>query len=107
MEWNTIEYIYPLAFKKFVNIMFPNTGILTVSSLDNYDIKKLYKFFDNEGIYLTVEMYNPRQWVFSISFGNGVVYGPAKESQKTRVECEISGFFESFRLLDKKLTDKS
>jgi hypothetical protein len=106
MEWYFIEYIHPNAFNRFVKTMFPNIGLLTTSSLENYDIKKLYKFFDDEGIYLTIEMYNPHQWVFSISLNNGVVFGPTKESKKTREECELTGFRECFQILEKKIKDK-
>lgn len=101
MEWYTIEFLYPKAFNKFVKTMFPNVGLLTVSTLENYDIKKLYKFFDEEGIYLTLEMYNPHQWVCSISLENGIVFGPTIESRTTREDCETEGFFECFRILEK------
>jgi hypothetical protein len=46
-------------------------------------------------------MYNPHQWVFSISLHNGIVFGPTQESKKTREEAEEDGFFECFRVLDK------
>jgi hypothetical protein len=34
---------------------------------------------------------------------NGVVIGTKNQSKKTREEIEIDGFFECFKLLDKKL----
>ena len=43
------------------------------------------------------------QWVCNISLANGVVIGTNNESKKTREEIEIDGFFECFKLLDKKL----
>lgn len=106
MEWYSIEYLYPLAFKRFVEVMFPNVGLITISILENYDIKKLYKFFDEEGVFLTIETYKPYQWVFTISLSNGIVVGPTKESKKTRENCEIEGFSECFRILEKKIKDK-
>lgn len=106
MDWYTIEFLYPESFKKFVQFMFPNVGLLSISTLEYFDIKKLYKFFDKEGIFLTIEMYNPHQWVFNISLGNGIVFGSFKESKSNREETECDGFHECFKLLDKKLDTK-
>lgn len=106
MDWYSIEYLYPNSFKKFVDKMFPNVGILSLSTLEFYDIKKLYSFFDGEGVYLTIEMYNKYQWVFSVSLDNGIVFGLARESKKTREETEIEGFMECFKILDRKIKDK-
>ena len=50
-------------------------------------------------------MYNPKQWVFSISLQSGIVFGPTQESKFTREETETEGFTECFRILDKKLKD--
>ena len=101
IDWYSVEYLYPSSFKKFTNVMFPNVGVLSLSTLEFYDTKKLYYFFDKEGVYLTIEMYNPHQWVFSISLHNGIVFGPTQDSKKTREEAEEDGFFECFRVLDK------
>lgn len=103
IDWYTIEYLYPTAFKKFINSMFPNVGIVSISTLNLYDHRKLYRFFDNEGIYLNIEMYNPNQWFFSISLQNGTVFGPTQSSKPTREEVEIDGFFECFKQLEKKM----
>ncbi len=86
--------------------MFPNVGVLSISTITTYDLKKLYRFFDKEGIYLTLEMYNPKQWIFTISLSNGVVFGPVQSSKETREEAESDGFSECFRILEKKLTDE-
>ena len=102
MDWYVIEYLYPIAFQRFKDTMFPNVGIISLSTLGLYDSKKLYQFFDKEGVYLTVEMYNPHQWVFTISLKNGIVFGPTQESKTTREETETDGFIECFRILDKK-----
>ena len=64
-------------------------------------MKKLYQFFDKEGVYLTIEMYTPNQWVYTISLQNGFVYGPTNDSKTSRDEIEIDGFNECFRVLDK------
>lgn len=106
MKWRIIEEIYPMAYQKFVDCMFPNLGVPSVMVLEYYDIKKLYKFFDEQGVYLIVEMLRPKQWQFLVSFDNGIVVTPKSESKKTRDEIEIDGFYECFKLLDKILKDK-
>lgn len=106
MDWYVIEYLYPISFQRFKDTMFPNVGIISLSTLGLYDTKKLYQFFDKEGVYLTIEMYNPNQWVFSVSLKNGVVFGPTQESKPTREETETEGFIECFKILDLKLKDK-
>ena len=106
MDWYVIEYLYPNAFNRFKDIMFPNVGIISLSMLGFYDSKKLYQFFDKEGVYLTVEMYNPHQWVFCISLKNGTVLGPNQDSKPTREETETEGFLECFKILDLKLKEK-
>ena len=105
IDWYSIEYLYPNSFKRFIGVMFPNVGILSISTLECYDTKKLYYFFDKEGVYLTIEMYNPSQWVFSISLSNGIVFGPTQDSKTTRNEVEYDGFIECFRILDKLIND--
>jgi hypothetical protein len=104
LDWYCVEYLYPTAFKKFNDVMFPNIGVLSLSTIETYDIKKLYWFFDKQGIYLTLETYNPNQWVFTISLSNGVVFGPTQFSKENRVDIEKDGFLECFKLLDKKLS---
>ena len=101
MDWYSIEYLFPKAFKRFAEVMFPNVGLLSLNTLEFYDTKKLYQFFDKEGLYLTLEMYNPNQWVFSISLHNGVIFGPTQNSKPTREETEVDGVLECFRILDK------
>jgi hypothetical protein len=107
MEWREIELLYPESFKRFVTKMFPNVGVISISTLEFFDIKKLYGFFDEEGIYLTIERYNKNQWVSTISLSNGIVFGPAKESRRTREETEQDGFTECFKVLDFKLKQKN
>jgi hypothetical protein len=103
MDWYTVEYLYPDGFKKFTEKMFPYVGVVSLSTLEFYDIKKLYNFFDKEGIYLTIEMYNLNQWVFSISLQNGIVLGPNQSTKSNREDIEYDGFLECFKLLNKKL----
>lgn len=105
IDWYCIEYLYPRAFVRFNETMFPNVGLLSISTINSYDIKKLYRFFDKEGIYLTVEMYNPKQWVYNISYNNGMVFGPEQSSKESREEIESDGFLECFRVLEKKLVN--
>lgn len=101
VDWYVIEYLYPNALQRFICTMFPNTGVISMSTLMMYDIKKLYYFFDKNGIYLSVEPYNPNQWVFSISLHNGIVFGPTQNSKKTREDAECDGFIECFKVLEK------
>lgn len=103
IDWYVIEYLYPKSFKRFAQTMFPNTGIISLSVLYVYDQKKLYQFFDNEGIYLTIDKYGPKQWFYTISFKNGVVIVPEQESKCDRESIEIEGFIECFKQLENKL----
>ncbi len=107
LDWYTVEFLYPKAFKKFSKCMFPNLGVLSISTLEFYDTKKLYQFFDKQGVYLTIEMYNPKQWVFSISLHSGIVFGPIQESQTTREDIENCGFVECFKVLENLLKDEN
>jgi len=52
-------------------------------------------------------MYKKNQWVYNISLHNGIVLGPGQESKPTREECEIDGFLDCFKLLDKIIKDRN
>jgi hypothetical protein len=101
MDWYTIEYLYPLSFNKFKESMFPNTGIVSLTVLEHYDLKKLYSFFDNHKIYLIIENLKPSQWAYTIST-NDIVFGPG-DFQNSREKIEENGFTECFRTLEKML----
>ena len=103
MDWYELEYLFPKAFQRFKESMFPHTGLPSLTALEYYDIKKLYYFFDKEGVYLIVERLKSDIWVHTITT-NDYVLGPG-DFKKTREDCEINGFTECFRLLDKKLND--
>lgn len=103
MDWQHIKENYPKSFEKFISNMFPNLGVPCVMSLNFFDIKKLYKFFDDNGVYLNIEMYNKNLWFFTISLKNGYVIGNGKTSRQTRDEIEIDGFMGCFKMLEKKL----
>jgi len=104
MDWYVIEYLYPNALKEFSRTMFPNVCLPCLSILSYYDVKKLYKFFDKLGIYLTVEMYTKNNWVYSISLTDTKGYlNSSGESKTNREDIEIEGFYECFRILEKKL----
>lgn len=107
IDWYVIEYLYPESFKRFTDTMFPNIGVPSISILQNYDIKKLYLFFDKQGVYLNVERCCPHIWLFNISLDNGMVFGSGSGTKFSREEIEEEGFIECFRLLDKKLRCKS
>jgi hypothetical protein len=85
--------------------MFPNTGIVSLSTLSYYDNKKLYYFFDKEGIFLMIERFNIDVWNYTISLHNGVCFGPGDLSKKTREEAESEGFAECFKILYKCIRD--
>ena len=103
MDWYYVKTYCPKSFERFVCGMFPNVGIPCVSSLNLFDNKKLYKFFDNNGVYLNIEMYNQNQWAFTISLNNGFVIGNGQTSKQTRDEIEKDGFIECFKILEKRL----
>ena len=105
IDWYTIEYLYNESFNRFTNIMFPNMGVMCTSSLKNYDMKKLYRFFDKEGIYLNVELYGKYHWVYNISLHNGTTLGSPQITRHSREEIEVDGFIECFKLLDKKIRE--
>jgi hypothetical protein len=105
LDWYTIKYLYPSAFGRFSEVMFPNIGVESVSTLELFDIKKLYHFFDKEGIFLIIEMYSKTNWDYCISLSNGFSFGPSKETKRTREEIECDGFIECFRFLDKKISE--
>lgn len=105
MDWYTIEYLYPESFKSFKRSMFPNMGIVCVASLQFFDIKNLYKFFDKEGVFLNVETYSHCHWVYTVTLFNGMCISPCQFSGISREEAEEEGFNECFKLLDKKIRD--
>jgi hypothetical protein len=105
MDWYMVQFLYPIAFKKFTDIMFPNVGVISLSTLELYDMKKLYQFFDRQGIFLTTEMCRKNQWLFTISLQNGVVLGPTQDSKTTRTDIESEGFMECFKIMDKTLRE--
>ena len=105
MNWYTIQYLSSDATELFCKIMFPNTGVPSISVLDFYDIKKLYGFFDKQGIYLTIEMYTKNNWSYTIFLENEKVVLTSKESKSKREDIENDGFEECFKILDKKIKE--
>lgn len=103
MDWYTIKYLYPLAFEKFIKIMFPSVGLSSMVTLETYDIKQLYTFFDKEGIFLLTEIISTKLWVYNISTMNNKTIGISKNSKPTREDIEIEGFYECFNILESKL----
>jgi len=105
MNWYDIQYLYCDSMELFCSTMFPNVGVPSISVLEFYDIKKLYSFFDKQGIYLTIEMYTKNNWSYTISLENEKMIITSKESKNKREEIEYDGFEECFRLLNKKLIE--
>lgn len=100
LNWKKIKTSYPNSFEKFVETMFPYVGVIGVSTLSLYDVKKLYYFFDKQGIYLTIERIGPSQWLYTISFNDGSVISPKQSSRESRELVELDGFMECFRVLN-------
>jgi len=103
LNWKKIKNTYPTSFEKFVDTMFPYVGVLSVSTLDLFESKRLYYFFDKYNIYLTIERIGHNQWLYTISLGDGSVVCPRQSSMQTRDEVEIEGFTECFKILDKSI----
>ena len=101
MDWHVIKYLYPKSYDRFIETMFPYVGVISLTTLEYYDLKKLYGFFDREGIFLTVEMYIPNRWVHTVSLCNGIVFSSNQEPKSSREEIECDGFSECFKILDK------
>lgn len=107
MDWYEIGYLYPKSYKKFVETMFPNIGIISVSILKYFDLKKLYQFFDNEGIYLNIEMITLNNWTYTINVNGNMITSSDLYYRFTREEIENDGFYECFKILDKKINYKN
>jgi hypothetical protein len=101
MDWYIIEYLYPESFKRFIDVTFPNIGIVSTNSLSFYKTKNLYNFFDKEGLYFNVEQCCPKRWIYTISIKNIIVLGPINLKENTKEDIEIEGFTECFKILDK------
>jgi len=104
MDWYIIEYLYPNSFKLFIDTMFPSTGILSISVLKNYDIKKLYNFFDKQEIYLILELHCSNRWNYGIQVNNWYISSDVFE--KTREDIEAEGFTYCFKKLEEKICKK-
>jgi len=47
MDWYSIEFLYPNSYRDFIESMFPNVGIISVSTLYYFDTKKPSQEFKN------------------------------------------------------------
>ena len=103
LDWYVIEVFFPKSFESFSKTMFPNVGIPGITVLQYYDIKKLYRFFDKNGIYLTVEMLTKYHWIYNVSMNDNRTVFPCQEPKQNRESTEVDGFFECFRLMEIKL----
>lgn len=106
IDWYSVKFLYPLSFQRFVQTMYPNTGLVSLNMLKYFDNKKLYSFFDKEGIFLTIERYPTSQWVYNITLMNGTVSSPTTETLFSRDDAEYVGFYECFQLLNDSLSKK-
>jgi len=103
IQWKKIKNNYPHSYKRFVEVMFPYVGVIGVSTLDVFDTKRLFFFFDKESVFLNVERLGPYQWVYTISLSDGRGSFPEQETRQTRDEIEIDGFNECFKVLNREL----
>jgi hypothetical protein len=104
-DWYVIEYLYPFSYKKFIQKMFPTTGVPANVTLQYFDQKLLYGFFDREGIFLNTEIVGSEaQWMYTL-FVNGVTLS-YNTSRMSREEIEVDGFQKCFEYLEKKLNEK-
>jgi hypothetical protein len=106
LDWYKIEFFFPNAFENFKKTMFPNVVIPSLTILSHYDIKKLYNFFDKNGVVLTVEMIMKNNWVYTITLNDGSSIVPHQDVKFNRESIEKDGFYECFRFLEKKLINK-
>ena len=105
MDWYVIEYLYPESYKLFIETMYPNTGLVSLSTLKNFDLKKLYGFFDKQGIYLILELYNRNDWNYIIK-RNNIFLSDNILTRNTRDEIESDGFTQCFKHLESVLNYK-
>jgi len=105
IQWKKIKNNYPHSYKRFVEVMFPYVGVIGVSTLDVFDTKSLFFFFDKENVFLNVERMGSYQWIYTISLSDGRGSFPKQETRQTREEIEIDGFNECFKVLDRELTN--
>jgi hypothetical protein len=102
IDWYEMEYLFPQAYKRFIQKMFPSLGIPSCSALSYFDQKQLYGFFDREGIFLNTEVIGSQaQWMFTI-FTNGVTISNST-SRLSREDIEVEGFSKCFEYLEKHL----
>lgn len=105
MDWYIIEYLYPESYKLFIKTMYPNTGLISLSLLKNFDIKKLYSFFDKQEIYLILELYGTNQWNYIIK-KNNTFLSDNSLTKNTREEIESDGFMQCFKHLEFVINNK-
>lgn len=106
IDWYLIEYLYPESFKRFIDVTFPNIGIVSINSLSFYKTKNLYSFFEKEGLFLNVEQCCPKRWLYTISIKNMIILGPINLRENNKEEIESEGFVECFKILDKMMMMK-
>jgi hypothetical protein len=105
MDWYVIEYLYPESYKLFINTMYPNIGIVSMNVLKNFDLKKLYSFFDKQDIFLILELNNLNEWGFSIKTNNWFITDN-NIIKNNRDEVESEGFTCCFKFLEAKINLK-
>jgi len=103
MDWYSVKFLYPLSFDKLIKTIYPNVGLVSIITLESYNIKQLYSFFDDEGIYLITDLISSKIWVYNISTTGNKTTGMSKNSKATRDEIEIEGFYECFNILEQKI----
>jgi hypothetical protein len=105
MDWYIVEYLYPESYNLFIKTMFPNTGLVSLSLLKNFDLKKLYSFFDKQEIYLILELNMSNQWNYIIK-KNNTFLSANSSTRNSRDEIEFDGFMQCFKHLELVINNK-
>ena len=77
IDWYSIEYLYPSSFKKFTNIMFPNVGVLSLSTLEFYDTKT--DSLQQKNIWHEINSTEKAKWIDTIK-SHSQIYEVYKQS---------------------------
>ena len=118
MNWKEIEKKYPKAFLKLnewygIGLLEFNKeeperyghyftdGVHAVLMWNDFEIRDLYDFFDEQGIMCIVTLLNKR-WVYS-NIDNLEWEHSERSIFKTRKEAEKAAFLKAFEILEQKL----
>jgi len=105
MNWAEIKEKYKKAWTMFAmnwGYMNPDGTFLEREFLINHYDRKLYDFFDEQGIYISIDHWPTENKPFGLSITVGK---PIHEGGfNNRTEAEIAAFTKAFEILEHKLT---